>query len=235
MKYTYCFSRTRDCSTKKYLVRRAAHSSRNKRVPVQILFFFFFHGTRRHGTAIRETRIKGTYGRFTRIIHVDRYMTEYLAMRGDMYHTSRGVPLKVSQRCVLSSLAPTRFRSVNYRGSSAHELVPCPRRCTPAVIKIFKKLCTLKHFMAFAARLLRATYASYAAPFLARARALPSPTLRRRCSQTPFSPSPTSSLTLTLSLSYFFSRAAKAASPTGPARNTPSFYNPTSLMLASNF
>lgn len=130
-----------------------------------------------------------------------------------MYHTSRGVPLKVSQRCILSVLTEISLGQLLW--FVRHELMPCLRRGAPVVIKIFKKLYTLKHFMAVAACLLRPAVCIGAA------------SSRLSCTYLAHRPSP--------SLSRFFSPAAKAASPTGPASNTPSFYNPTSLMFASNF
>lgn len=133
-----------------------------------------------------------------------------------MHHTSRGVSLKVSQRCTLSLL--TEISLGQLPRFVRHGLMPCPRRGTPVVIKIFKKLCTLKHFMAVAACLLRPAYASGQHP--------PAP-LRALLPRLPPS---------AVALSLFLSRS-KSRQPDRPrpASNTPSFYNPTSLMLASNF
>lgn len=139
-------------------------------------------------------------------------MTKCFAMRERYVSHVERCHLKVSQRCILSLLTEISFGQLPRL--VRHELVPCLRRGTPVVIKIFKKLCTLKHFMAVAARLLRPPYVSEQHPL---------PPLRAS----------TSSI-LRLALSLFLSRS-KSRQPDRPAYNTPSFYNPTSLMLASNF
>lgn len=87
-----------------------------------------------------------------------------------------------------------------------YEPVSRLRRGTPLVIKIFKKLCTLKHFMAVAACLLQAGYVSEQHPLHRR---LFSVQLPRPSS----APSP----------SRFFSPAAKAASPTDRRATPPRF------------
>lgn len=87
-------------------------------------------------------------------MYINAYDKMLCNARG-MYHTSRGVPLKVSQRCILSVL--TKISLGQLPRLVRHELMPCLRRGAPVVIKIFKKLCTLKHFMAVAACLLRPT------------------------------------------------------------------------------
>lgn len=123
------------------------------------------------------------------------------------------------ERCVIRSFTTPHFiaahrrdfvRSITAaRPPRAHALSPA--RYAPAVIKIFKKLCTLKHFMVVAAR------ASY--------------DRRMHRMQPPLSPHPL----FAVALSLFLSRS-KSRRPDRSARsNTPSFYNPTSLMLASNF
>lgn len=122
----------------------------------------------------------------------------------DMHHTSKGVLLKVSQRCILSLFTEILFGQLPW--FVHHELMPCLRRGEPVIIKIFKKLCTLKHFIAVAASLL--------------------PTI---CIEVA-----SSRLYIYLVLLPFLSHS-KSRQPDRPASNTPSFYNPTSLMLASNF
>jgi len=129
-----------------------------------------------------------------------------------MYHTSRNVSLRVSERCILLLL--TEISLGQLPRLDRYELVPCLRRGTPVVIKIFKKLCTLKHFMAAAACLLRSTYASE--QHLPASRAPTSPTLRRR------------------PLAFSLAQQKPPARPAGE-QHPPSFYNPPSLMLASNF
>lgn len=145
------------------------------------------------------------YNNYKRVrTHV--YMRQNILQCRDMHHTSRSVLLKVSQRCILSLLTEILFGQLSWFVHLVHELMPCLRRDALVVIKIFKKLCTLKHFIAVAASLL--------------------PTI---CIE-----ATSSRLCIYLALLLFLSHS-KSRQPDRPASNTPSFYNPTSLMLASNF